>query len=312
MAFHFTCPYCFKKTLVDEAVAGQSGPCAGCGKLVTIPAPPAKVPESAKPVDNRHVKVEPLHPQRPLLAWILKIAGLALGMGLLFFVSANLLWPTFQGLKVRRDKVASLNNLQRIAMALNNYAIEYGSYPPPVVYDAQGKPLYSWRVLILPQLGEASLYARFNLDEAWDSEENAALLASCPLVYLSPTIGSTQGVTEPNYVLLTGRGTLFPPAGPLSPQDIADGPENTLLVVETASRVSQWSEPWDLDVGKMNKKINASSGNAIGGNHEGGAAAAFADGTSAWLPEDLSPTVLNSLISPSGNEPVDPDAFIVQ
>jgi hypothetical protein len=40
MPFLFTCPHCGAKTSVAEQYAGQSGPCAGCGRTVTIPPPP--------------------------------------------------------------------------------------------------------------------------------------------------------------------------------------------------------------------------------------------------------------------------------
>jgi hypothetical protein len=42
MPFLFTCPHCGAKTSVAEQFAGQSGPCAGCGRTVTIPPLPGK------------------------------------------------------------------------------------------------------------------------------------------------------------------------------------------------------------------------------------------------------------------------------
>ncbi|MDR0706205.1 MAG: DUF1559 domain-containing protein [Planctomycetaceae bacterium] len=44
------------------------------------------------------------------------------------------------------------NHLQQIALACQAYKDTYGSYPPAFVTDTEGKPLYSWRVLILPFL----------------------------------------------------------------------------------------------------------------------------------------------------------------
>ena len=41
-----------------------------------------------------------------------------------------------------------------IIVALHNYHDEHGSFPPAYVSDESGRPLYSWRVLILPYLDD--------------------------------------------------------------------------------------------------------------------------------------------------------------
>jgi hypothetical protein len=311
MPFHFTCPYCFKKTLVDESLAGESGPCVNCGKAITVPEPPAKHSQAMRPVESRTVETTS-RSSRTLLAWTLKVVCLLVAAGLLFGLATYTLWPTYQGLKIRRDKVASMNNLQLIARALNQYAVEYGTYPPPTVYDSKGKPLYSWRVLILTYLGEAALYGQFKLDQPWDSPHNIQFVDRCPEVFTSPAGDVAGGAMETNYVLITGRGTLFPPSGPLRPGDISDGAGNTLLVVETENTNMEWTRPWDIDIGKLNPKVGSTGSDTIGGIHKDGAAAVFADEKAGWLPTDLSPTILRSLITPAGGEPVDPRDYQLQ
>ncbi len=46
MPIPFTCPYCGHQTNIDEYYAGQTGPCARCEKMVTIPGyrPAGSVP----------------------------------------------------------------------------------------------------------------------------------------------------------------------------------------------------------------------------------------------------------------------------
>jgi hypothetical protein len=39
MPVSFTCPHCGHQTLVHDQYIGQSGPCAGCGQVVTILQP---------------------------------------------------------------------------------------------------------------------------------------------------------------------------------------------------------------------------------------------------------------------------------
>ncbi len=44
MPVPFTCPHCGHQTLVHDQYVGQSGPCAGCGQMVTVPRPGAPPP----------------------------------------------------------------------------------------------------------------------------------------------------------------------------------------------------------------------------------------------------------------------------
>ncbi len=312
MPFQFTCPYCFKKTLVDESLVGQKGPCVSCGKVVTVPEPPRKAPESAMPIGSTYVATSGRKKSSELPKLLLRAAGLAVSIVLITAVIFYGLWPTIKTLKSRRDAIACMSNLKRIALALNAYAKDHGTYPTPVVTDSAGKPLYSWRVLLLPYLNETSVYASFNLKEAWDSPNNALLIPQCPSVYISP--GSPANASQSSYVLLTGQGTIFPPTGPLKPSQVTDGAGKTLLVVETNNTLSEWTKPFDLDATTLSGRIGGTGTNKIGGTHFEGATGVFADGQPAWLPADLPSVILNSIISPNGNEaiPVDPELFRIR
>ena len=48
----------------------------------------------------------------------------------------------------------------------------------------EGKALLSWRVAQQPYVEQESLYKRFRLDEAWDSDHNRRLIPMIPRVYL--------------------------------------------------------------------------------------------------------------------------------
>ncbi len=45
-----------------------------------------------------------------------------------------------------------IGNLKQIGLGLLNYESKYGCFPPAYVADAKGKPLYSWRVLLMAEL----------------------------------------------------------------------------------------------------------------------------------------------------------------
>ncbi|HBE68377.1 MAG TPA: hypothetical protein DDW52_09540, partial [Planctomycetaceae bacterium] len=309
MAFEFTCPHCFKKTLVDDSVAGQEGACVSCGKPIKVhypshlrkdSTPTSQSPSSQSTGQATHdsplASTLPTGPApsaatqaRPgraikskTLALIAKVSVLAVlalvGGGIVLYV----MWPSVVSLKATRDRQACKSNLQKIAVALNAYAAEHGTYPTPTVRDADGNPLYSWRVLLLPYLGQENLHAEFQLDEPWDSAQNASLITLMPALFASPSNALGSDTSESNYVLLTGKGTLFPDTGPLGPRSITDGNDRTLLVVEVATIGRYWTEPADIDFTKLTGQPGGptlqGAPTAIGGSHSGGATVAFADG----------------------------------
>lgn len=50
------------------------------------------------------------------------------------------------------------NNLRQIVVALHNYHDVYGSFPPAYIADKSGRPMHSWRVLVLPFMEQTLLY----------------------------------------------------------------------------------------------------------------------------------------------------------
>ncbi|MEC8557718.1 MAG: DUF1559 domain-containing protein [Planctomycetota bacterium] len=308
MPFEFTCPYCYKKTTVADDMAGQTGPCSGCGQRVTIPG--EELTQPAAP--NQTASVSAIAPGRsrttPNSGLALRIAGGIAATGLLMCIALFITWPLFGRMQQQRNAVACITNMQRIANALNEYAADYGSYPPAVVCDSKGKPMYSWRILILQYLGEEELLSEFNLDQAWDSQQNALLIPKCPSIFKSPAIAIPSD-SESHYSLLTGNGTLFPTSGPLGPGNISDGADQTLLVVEVRNDLHEWTKPGDVDFTQLDRRIGGTGKHVIGGNHDGGATAVFADGSDVWLPAEITPELLDALVTPNGQEPIDPKDF---
>jgi hypothetical protein len=136
------------------------------------------------------------------------------------------------------------NHLKQISLAFHSYHDQHGRLPPAVVRDAAGKPLHSWRVLLLPYLEQDVLYLEFHLDEPWDSPHNLALLSRMPKVYGSPEVQPA----EPFHTFLqviTGPGTAFDGGKITFPKDIPDGMMNTFLVVEAGEAVP-WTKPIDV------------------------------------------------------------------
>jgi RNA polymerase sigma factor (sigma-70 family) len=100
----------------------------------------------------------------------------------------------------------SLNNLKQIAIAMHNYQDTHGCFPPAAIYGKNGKPLLSWRVLLLPYLEQDNLYRQFHLDEPWDSPHNKKLLETKVKAYHIP---GHDDWTKTYYQVFVGEDTVF-------------------------------------------------------------------------------------------------------
>lgn len=150
-------------------------------------------------------------------------------------------------------RAQSTNNLKQIALGMHIYHDKNKHFPAAASYDADGKPLLSWRVHLLPYIDQKALYDLFKLDEAWDSEHNQQAARAIPRQYLDPTLNLKPGMTS--YVAPVGEGTVFRGKEGLSLRDIRDGSSNTLMVVATTPENAVfWTKPADLPVAKANPK----------------------------------------------------------
>ena len=101
-------------------------------------------------------------------------------------------------------RAQSINNLKQLGLAMHIYH-DVNKTLPPAVHSKDGKPLLSWRVLVLPYIEEDKLYREFHLDEPWDSPHNKKLLSRMPAVLRSPLSNiADQGRT----VYLTPRARI--------------------------------------------------------------------------------------------------------
>jgi hypothetical protein len=134
-------------------------------------------------------------------------------------------------------------NLRQITFALQQYHLTYGSLPPAYVADAHGKPMHSWRVLILPFLDRDDLYAKYRFDEPWDGPNNRQLIDLMPSVYACP---GQQGRSYTDFQAVIGPKTAWP--GPIGRKmsEISDDSASTVLVVEFTDGKTIWTEPRDL------------------------------------------------------------------
>lgn len=79
-----------------------------------------------------------------------------------------------EGFPLTLERQIDRRQVERIGQAMQCWRLEHdGKLPPAFTTDSEGRPLHSWRVLLLPYLGEAELFAKIRLNEPWDSEWNS-------------------------------------------------------------------------------------------------------------------------------------------
>lgn len=170
-------------------------------------------------------------------------------------VAVALLLPAVNAARESARKMASMNNLKQIGLAMHNFHDTYSAFPAAYNTDKNGKPLLSWRVHILPYVEQQALYRQFKLDEPWDSAHNKKLIGRMPAIYLSPAsrnnLGKTNylGVRHSQSVIMPPKLALRAKKVPLGTRfrDITDGTSRTVMVVEANDKGAvTWTKPDDM------------------------------------------------------------------
>jgi len=201
------------------------------------------------------------------------------------------------------------NHLKQIGLALQNYLAAQGAFPPAYIVDADGQPMHSWRLLILPYLEgdeeqlakNKSLYDAYRFDEPWDGPNNAKLIEQMPNVFGCP---SDEGRTKSSasYVAIVGDPTMWPFWQEVSPQQVTDGLSNTMIVVETKGPPIPWTSPRDLEFDKLDFVVNSFSGYGLISEHRQSANVLMADGAVRTLTNSTPAEMVRAMATRDGGE----------
>jgi hypothetical protein len=165
------------------------------------------------------------------------------------------------------------NHLKALMFAIHSYHEDFGKLPPAYTTDANGRKLHSWRTLLLPYLDEAALYDELHLDEPWDSPHNLAVenrirarikdFFACPK---DPVFRQSQWF-DTNYFAVLGPRTIWGVDGSVSLDEVADGTQRTICIVEVAGSGVHWMEPRDLHFDRMSFAVNELSNHGLSSHH---------------------------------------------
>jgi hypothetical protein len=205
-----------------------------------------------------------------------------------------------------------VNNIKQIGLGLHNYYDQHGHFPPAYIADKHGRPMHSWRVLILPNMEYDELYKKYSMDEPWDGPNNRKLWNEKVPEYECPE-QPDRGKNATSYLAVTGSGTMWQGENSTRIEDIRDGTANTIMIVESDNSGIHWMEPRDLDISTMPMSVNSPNSPGISSLHRAvnwqrqrlGANAGMADGSVRLLPTNISAEILKSLLTVNGGEKAD-------
>ena len=302
MSIQFTCPHCGVQTDVAEEYAGQSGPCAACGETITVP------PLAGTPGYRRSTKGW----QGPIVIILVAVVIVAV---LLLCGGLPLLFLGFRGVAVPPPvpvaapmPVAEVpagtscaGNLRRIGVAMQAYHQQYGCFPPAHIADEDGKPMHSWRVLLLPFLGQQALYDEYDFEEPWNGPNNQMVADTVISMYRCPTNAGSDAF-ETNYVMIVGPGAISDGTGTSSVSDMGDSPADVIVVFEVAASAINWMEPRDLNADEISFRTNESIQQMRPSNHQGFIYVLAADGSVQTVNTTTSPASIRAMTAVPGRE----------
>ena len=220
-------------------------------------------------------------------------------------LAAALLLPAVQAARDAANRTRGANNLKQQLLAMHNYHDTFVTFPSAYNSSAEGKPLLSWRVAILPFIEQNALYDQFRLDEPWNSEHNKALIAKMPDVFKAP--GSKAGEGKTVYLGVGGKqGVVVAPTrrdGSFSGMGLAgvtDGTSNTLCIIEAGDESAViWTKPeeWIPDEKMPLKGLVRPRTN--------GFQAALCDGSVRFIAQTIDPEVMRRLLMRADGFPVE-------
>ena len=255
-------------------------------------------------------------PKRGLGAgWVALIVAVAVVPVLLAIVGIliALLLPAVQAAREAARRTQCTNNMKQISLALLAYEQAHGCFPPAYIPDKNGKPMHSWRVLILPYLERKGLYDQYRFNEPWDSPHNKALASQMPSIYACPSEGlPSSGLTS--YAMFVGPHAFSTGPKGRKISEITDGcrtrswwPKPSMPTSTGWSRVI--SIPSTCGFKSMATATSATEDAKISSRHFGGANVAFCDGSVQFLSDGIDATVLKRLITIDDGEKIDRTDF---
>lgn len=237
-------------------------------------------------------------------------------MTLLFPLAIAVLLPAMMAARNAARTMPLMNNLKQISLAAAMAEQQVGFFPGDII-DGEANALLSWRVAILPFLGEeeAKLFKEFHLDEPWDSEHNKPLLSRMPAVYASLDKPSENGLTDVVHPVNDGAAFCkVDSVSSLNDEDTAgvsgvkgssipDGLSKTVFVMILPFFETPWTQPGDF----AGDPVPLFS--TLSNNGQPSVVLGTGDGAVYRVSTGIEPKAIRAIFSRDAGDMVPPDTF---
>ena len=193
-------------------------------------------------------------------------------------------------------RMSCSNNLKQLGLGLINYHDVHAAFPSSSIADAEGEPLHSWRTLILPFTEAQWVYDGIEFDKPWDDPVHIEALEAAFDFYHCPS--SDVPGNETPYIAVVMPGSCLQPGVPRKLEEIADGTDATIMVVEAERQhFVHWMSPADIGAEWIR-------GLADGGDwqHDTGSHALYADGRVRFVQKGTDASTLRAMITIDGKK----------
>lgn len=144
-----------------------------------------------------------------------------------------------------RTDISTGSRRSPIGEALRKFYEDYGCLPPAAIVDKNGRPLISWRVMLLPYMGHNELFRQFDLNEPWDSKNNRPLLKYLPTKFVC--FDDELDVGKTCWVAGGGQDSAFPLDAIKRPSSFDKFEDTPLVWMAAKENAVEWTKPQDLD-----------------------------------------------------------------
>ncbi|QGQ25228.1 DUF1559 domain-containing protein [Gimesia benthica] len=220
-------------------------------------------------------------------------------VAVIILVLVILLLPEDQVVDNSSNRERFRNQLRLVGLACHEYQSEYGCLPPVVISDERGRPIHSWRAMLLPWLEsqgrtQPPAYV-YTFNEPWFSPANRqAALDNANLYTMLVSTDDREVVQKSKLAAVIGAQTYWSPSGECRRLPLeANQDERHILLLEIPNLYGAWSQPNDVTLDVV---LTLSKNQQF---EPDGAHVLYDDGSVTWFaPEALTEANLRRLLCP--------------
>jgi type II secretory pathway pseudopilin PulG len=230
--------------------------------------------------------------------WLLAGVGFAV-----VAIAIALLVPAVQKAREAARRTQSKNNLRQMGLALQNYHDTFNVLPPGGTFNADGKEMFGWQVMLIPYMDASTLWNRLDRSVPWDDVRNQDLFRTPYPYYINPLVADGKTTDSRGFVLshYAGNQYLFFSNSAVSFNDLSDGLSQTIEAGEIFADFLPYAQPGNWRHPRNGIHRNPQS---FGCPHAEGALILMADGRVHWIPKEINEWVFYALGTPAGKEDI--------